>query len=101
MECNCCLRHVHDRMAHGKTALENELDEGIPITAKDRPRDHPVWKENGGSGDLMVADHEDVQETEASDINVFRFKSQEVLAEEHYAFPSAYGTLRRPSIAKG
>ena len=49
----------------------------------------------------MVADHEDVQETEASDINVNRFKSQEVLVEEHYAFPCAYGTLRRPSKAQG
>ena len=61
-------------MAHGDTALENEPDEDIPITTKDRSRDPPVWKENGGSGDLMVADHEDVQETEASDIHVNRFK---------------------------
>ena len=60
----------------------------------------PVWKENGGSGDLMVADHEDVQETEASDIHVNRFKSQEVLAKEHYAVPCANGTSRRPSIAE-
>ena len=59
MECNCYLRNVHDRMAHGETALENESDEDIPITAKDRSRDHPVWKENGGSGDLMVAVCED------------------------------------------
>ena len=81
-------------MAHGETALENEPDEDIPITAKDRSRDHSVWKENGGSGDLKVADHEDVQETGASDIHVNRFKSQEVLAEEHHAVPCANGTFK-------
>ena len=80
--------------------MENEPDEDIPITAKDKPRDHPVWKENGGSGDLVVADCEDVQETESSDIYVNRFKSQEVPVEEHYAVPCANGTLRRPSIAE-
>ena len=35
----------------------------------------------GSSGDLMVADHEDLQESEASEIYVKRFKSQEVFAE--------------------
>ena len=29
-----------------------------------------------------------------------RFKSQEVLAEEHYALPCTNGTSRRPSIAE-
>ena len=102
-ECNCYWRNVHDRMVHGETALENESDEDIPITAKDRSRDPPVWKENGGSGDLKVADHEDVQETEASDIHVNRLKSQEVPVEEHYALPCANGNSRllyRPSIAE-
>ena len=51
--------------------------------------------------------HEDLQESEASDIYVKRFKSREVFVKGEYEFPCENGTLRLlhrprpPSIAAG
>ena len=45
------------------------------------------------SGDLMIADNEDLQESEASDIHVKRFKSQEVFTKGENDFPCPNGTL--------
>ena len=58
MECCCCLRDVHDKMADGTTAFEKRsgqkldgpsvpfgtLVEYIPITAKDPSRAHQFGK---------------------------------------------------------
>ena len=58
MECCCCLRNVHDKLADGKTAFEKRDDQAfdgpsipsgtlveyIPITAKDKSRSHQFGK---------------------------------------------------------
>ena len=94
-------------MADGKTASEKRygktfdgpsipfgtLVEYIPITAKDKSRIHQFGQKTlkgiflgyvlravrGWSGDLMIADYEDLQESEASEIYVKGFKNQEVI----------------------
>ena len=111
-------------MADGKTASEKRygktfdgpsipfetLVEYIPITAKDKSIIHQfgqktlkgrfsgyvlragrVW-----SGDLMIADYEDLQKSEASEMNVKDFKNQEVFVKEDYEFQCAKGTLKLP-----
>ena len=79
----------HDRMADGKTAFDKimvikltdhqffseHFVEYIPITAKDKSiiyqfRQYVLRAEWGWSGDLMIADYEDLQESEASEIFV-------------------------------
>ena len=61
-----------------------------------------VLRERGGgewSGDLMIADYEDLSQSEASEICIKRFKSQEVLVKEHQEFLCAnetLGLLNRP-----
>ena len=59
------------------------------------------------SGDLMVAEYEDLQESEAEEIHVNGCKIQEVFVKTLHQFPCANGTLkllRRPrpsSTAEG
>ena len=114
MEC-CCYLHVHDWMADGKTAFEmrcgqtcdgpsipfGTLVEYIPTTAKDMWRAHQFGKKalkriflgyvlragEGWSGDLMIADNEDLQGWQASDIYVKRDKSQGVYLKGESEFP--------------
>ena len=95
VECLCHLRDVRDKMADGKTALEKRFGKHldgpsipfrtlvahIPTTAKNKSRIHQfghkmlkgffvcVIRARGvSSGDLMAADCEDFQESEAADI---------------------------------
>ena len=96
MECFCYWRNAHDKMTDVETAFEKRHDqkfngpsmpfgrlvEYIPITAKDKSR---VQQFGGWSGDLMIADCEDLHESEACAIYVNRLKSQ------------ANGTLRFPN----
>ena len=124
IHCCCYLRNLHDKMAVGKTAFEKRfgrtfvgssvplgtLVEYIPITAKDKSSVHQFGKQTlkgiffgyvlrvgrGWSGDVMISDYEDLQESEASDLDVKRFKNQEVFVKGEYAFPCANGTLRLP-----
>ena len=44
----------------------------------------------------MIADYEDLQETEVSEIDVKRFENQEAFVKGDYEFPCANGTLRLP-----
>ena len=41
----------------------------------------------------MMADYEDLQESEVSEVHIKRFRSQEVFVKGAYEFPSANGTL--------
>ena len=41
----------------------------------------------------MIADYDDLQESETSEIHVKRFKSREVFVKGEYEFPCANGTL--------
>ena len=100
MECLSYLRSVRGKVADGKTAFENRygkifdgpsnrfgiLVEYIPITAKDKSRMHQFGQKTlngivsgyvlragrGWSSDLMIADYEDLQDSEASEIYVTR-----------------------------
>ena len=45
---------------------------------------------------MMIADNEDMQDSEASEINVKRFKSQEVFVKAEDEFSCANGSLRLP-----
>ena len=117
MECGCYLRNVHDKIADGKTAFEKRyvqkfdgpsipcetLVEYIPVTAKDKSRVHQFGQKTlrgtllgcvpraggGWSGDLMVADYEDLQESEAPEIHVKRSNSQEVIVNGDRPRPSS------------
>ena len=87
------------------------LVEYVPVTAKDKSRVHQFGKKTvkrkvlryvprageGWSEDLMIADHEDVQESEASEVYVKRFTSRDVFVKGEYEFPCATGTLRLSS----
>ena len=42
----------------------------------------------------MLEDYEDLQESEATEIYVKRFKNQEVFVKEHFEFPCANGILK-------
>ena len=112
------------KMADGKTASEKRygktfdgpsipfgtLVEYIPITAKDKSRIHQFGQKTlkgiflgyvlravrGWSGDLMIADYEDLQESEASEIYVKGFQNQEVFVKEDYEYQCANGTLKLP-----
>ena len=72
------------------------LVEYIPTSAKDKSTIHQIVKktlkgilfgvvpraERGKSGDLMTADSEDLQESEASEIYVERFKIQDMFIKK-------------------
>ena len=122
MECYCFLRNVHDKM--GKTAFQTiygkkfdgpsipfgTLVEYIPMTAKDEGRIRldknaeriilgpraTCGEEERGSCDLMIADFEDVQESEVTDIYVKRWKNQEVFVKGNCDYPCANGTPKLP-----
>ena len=104
MECFCFLRNVHDKMDDGKTVFEKgygkELDgpsiplgtlvECIPTTAEEKSRVHQfgmktmngiflgyvLHARGGWSVDLMIANYEDLQESEAAEIYVNRSKNK-------------------------
>ena len=49
----------------------------------------------GWSGDLLIADYEDLENVSAADIHFKRFEHQEVAQEETLLFPCADGSLKR------
>ena len=52
--------------------------------------------EGGWSGDLMIADYEDLQGSEAAEIYVESFKSQAVFVTGECEFPCTHGSPRLP-----
>ena len=109
MECFCYLRNVHDKMADGQKfvtdhqfLLEHRLSasqlarktsqEFIRLDEKKKTlkgifQDNVLRSGGGWSGDLMIADSEDLQESGTSEIHVKRFQSQEVFVKGEYEFP--------------
>ena len=103
MYCHCYLRNSQDRLADGLTAFEKIFGqtlavipfgasvEYIPITAKEASIVHQFGNKMlkgtflgsvlraGGrwSGDLMLAGCQELQESEAAEVYVKRFKNQE------------------------
>ena len=107
MECYCCLRNVTDLLSDGKTPYERRfgqpfkgpiipfgsLVEYHPITAKDQSRIHQFGKNvlpglflgyalyAGGiwKGDVLIADLEELETMDASEIYSKRLNAKEVI----------------------
>ena len=107
MECHCYLRNIQDLLSDGKTLCERRsgmplngpvipfgaMVEYHPVSAKDQSRLHQfgvkvlpgiflgyalyaggIWK-----GDIMVADIEELEEMDASELHARRLNAKEVL----------------------
>ena len=111
MECYCYLRNIQDLLSDGKTLYERRLgvpfnDPVIPlgskveyhfISAKDQSRLHQFGKKvlqgtflgcalhAGGiwKGDILVADIEELEQMDASEIDVRRLNAKEVLTPKN------------------
>ena len=117
MECYCYLRSIQDLWSDGETHYERRLGvpfdgpmvEYQPISAKDQSRIHqferkyylyrsldtPCTQYESGKGDLLVADIDELQQMDASEIYVKRLTAKEVLTPsrgEKFKFPIADGT---------
>ena len=125
MECYCYLRNIQDLLSDGKTPYERRfgtpfdgpvipfgtMGEYHPISAKDQSRLHQfgpkvlpgklfgyvlyvggIWR-----GDIMVADIEELEEMDASELLARRLNAKEVLTPmrgEQFTFPVADGTIK-------
>ena len=97
MECSCYLRNIQDLLSDGKTPSERRFGvpfngqviplgamvEYHPISAKDISRLHQFGpKVLPGiflGGDIMVADIEELDQTDASELHARRLNAKEVL----------------------
>ena len=124
MECYCYLRNIQDLLSDGKTPYERRFGEPFngpvtpfeamvkyhPISAKDISRLHQfgpkvlpdiflgyvLYTEGIWKGDIMVADTEELEETDASELHAGRLNAKEVLTPmsgEKFIFPIADGTV--------
>ena len=104
MECSCNLRNEHDKMADGKTADGKtsgvKLD-GLLIPFGAKVSDKPISSNDEArlhcrrrwSGDLRIADCEDLDNLSASGVHAKRFKHQDVVQEGTLLFFCADGPL--------
>ena len=122
MECYAYLRNIQDPLSDGKTPYEEpfkgpiipfgSLVEYYPTSAKDISRLHQfgpevlpgiffgyvlyagwIWK-----GDIMIADVEELEEMDASELHVRRLNAKEVLTPQrsgNFIFPVADGTVKK------
>ena len=102
-------RHLSDHRFHLGTLVED-----IPITPKDKSSVHQFGKQTlkgiffgyvlrvgrGWSGDVMISDYEDLQESEASDLDVKRFKNQEVFVKRRIRIPVCKRNFETSSSSK-
>ena len=126
MECYTYVRHVTDLLSDGKTPYERRfgkpfegpvvpfgsLIEYHPITAKDQSRIHQfgkkvlpglflgyalyagrIWK-----GDVLIADLEELETMDASEIYSKRLNAKEVIFPQkgEFTFPIADGRIKTP-----
>ena len=126
MECYTYLRNVTDLLSDGKTPYERRfgqpfkgpiipfgsLVEYHPITAKDQSRIHQFGKKvlpglflgyalyAGGiwKGDVLIADLEELETMDASEIYSKRLNAKEVIfpKEGEFTFPIADGRIKTP-----
>ena len=126
MDCYCYLRNIQDLLSDGKTPYERRFGEPLkgpiipfgamieyhPISARDLSRLHQfgnqvlpgiflgcvwyavrVWK-----GDILVADIEELERMDASEIHAGRLHAKEVMTPkngENVIFPIADGKVRQ------
>ena len=124
MECYTCLRNVQDLLSDGKTPYERRFGmpfnrpvipfgamvEYHPISAKDISRLHQfgakvlpgifvgfvLYAVGILKGDIMVADIEELEEMDASELHARRLNAKEVLKPQrsgNFIFPVADGTV--------
>ena len=118
MECYTYLRNVTDLLSDGKTPYERRfgqlgsLVEYYPITAKDQSRIHQFGKKVfpglflgyalyvGGiwKGDVLIADLEELETMDASEIYSKRLNAKEVIFPKkgEFTFPIASGRIKTP-----
>ena len=125
MECYCYLRNIQDLLSDGKTPYERRFGMPFdgpaipigamvdyhPISAKDQSGLHQfganvlpgkflgyalyagrIWK-----GDIMVADIEELEEMDTSELNARRLNAKEVLTPQrsgNFTFFVADGTVK-------
>ena len=132
MECYTYLRHIQDLLSDGKTPYERRFGKPFkgpilpfgslvgyyPISAKDQSRIHQfgkkvlprlflgnalyavrIWK-----GDVMVADIEELETMDASEIYSERLNAKEVIFPKEngkFYFPAADGRIKLPGGDQG
>ena len=94
MEFCCHLRNVQDLLADGK----HFFMKGLNSSARDQSRLH-LWKESVefGKGDILVADIDELEKMDASEIYPRRINAKEVLTPQkayNFIFPIADGTFK-------
>ena len=125
MECHCYLRNIRDKLSDGKSPYERRFGmpfngpvipfgamvEYHPISSKDVSRLHQfgskvspgkffgnalyaggIWK-----GDILVADIEELEKMDASEINAWRLNAKDVLTPQrsgNFIFPVADGRVK-------
>ena len=127
MECDCYLRNIHDLLSDGKTPYERRF--GMPfngpvipfgamvehhqISAKDLSRvhqfgpkilpgmflGHVLYAGRKWKRDIMIADIEELEEMDASEIHARRLNAKEVLTpmeRVNFIFSVADGTVKNP-----
>ena len=118
MECKTCLRNIQDLLSDGKTPCQRRFGEPFkgpiipfgslvyyyPISVKDQSRIHQFGKKvllglffgyalyagRNWKGDILVADIEELETMDASEIYSQRFNAKEVI------FPKENGTFIFP-----
>ena len=126
-ECHTYLRNITDLLSDGKTPYERRfgqpfkgpiipfgsLFEYYPFTAKDQSRIHQFGKKvlpglflgyalyAGGiwKGDVLIADLEELEEMDASELHARRLNAKKVLTPmegDKFIFPVADGTIKTP-----
>ena len=114
MECNCNLRNIQDLVSDGKTPYERRF--GVPL----KWRGYSVWSDGGISpyfryrpvatasarsnslagfwkGYVMLAEIEELEQMDASEIYATRLNAKEVLTPmsgDKFIFPIADGTVK-------
>ena len=124
MECYTYLRNVRDLLSDGKTPYERRfgqpfkgpiipfgsLVEYHPFTAKYQSRTHQFGKKvlpglflgyalyAGGKGDVLIADLEELETMDASEIYSKRLNAKEVIfpKQGEFIFPIADGRIKTP-----
>ena len=126
MECHTYLRNVTDLLSDGKTPMKDVLGnhskdllfhlvhwvEYYPITAKDQSRSHQFGKKflpglflgyalhAGGiwKGDVLIADIEELETMDASEIYSKRLNAKEVIfpRQGEFIFPIEDGRIKTP-----
>ena len=125
LDCCCHLRNVQDLLAGGKTLYERQFGEPLkgpiipfgamveyhPVSPRDQSRLHQIGKKvlpgiflgyeliarGIWKGDVLIADLEDLEKLDASEIYPRRIYAKEVLISQQgdeFIFPEADGTAK-------